>query len=148
MIKEILTGVAAGALLVSPAAFAQSLGNAYGQPHNGGNIGISEQINPDQLPAESTNAVVEVQVPETALERLAGKYIAHDKSVILVTRVGGRLAAHLAGISLEFAPSGPNEFFIEGSPLTLSFAPGDAGKAQGLTVKENGMVIMQASASR
>lgn len=140
MVKEILIGVVAGVLLASPQAFAQSLGN------DGAVAATTEPTNPGPGLLESTIEPVEVQLPEAVLERLVGKYTSHDKSVIVVTRTGNRLMADLAGLSLEFSPSGPGEFFIHGSPLTLSFPQGETGKTQGLVVRENGGVIMQASA--
>jgi hypothetical protein len=159
MLKEILIGIAAGVSLVSTTAFAQSsnddweaaaktIGRAYGQAYNDADVARTEPIGADTAPAPPANEPLEAQLPEAALERLAGRYTAQDTSQIVVTRAGNRLTANLAGLSLEFLPSGPYEFFIQGSPLTLSFAQGEAGKAQFLIVRENGTVIMQASASR
>lgn len=159
MIKQILTGVAVCALVASPRAFAQSTsddreapagpgGSSYGQVDGDGYMVRTAPINVGQDQEPIANEPVEVQLPGAVLERLSGKYTAPDRSVVSVTRVGNHLAADIAGVSLEFAPSGPNEFFSQGSPLTLSFVASDAGKAQEVVVKENGMAIIQATPAR
>jgi hypothetical protein len=109
---------------------------------------VSRVLSYDHAPVQQANKLVEIQLPEAALDRLAGNYTAQDKSVIVVKRAGNRLAADVGGRTFELSPSGQNEFFIEGMPLTVSFAQGEAGKGQGLVVKENGTVVMQATASR
>ncbi|HEX9171118.1 MAG TPA: hypothetical protein VF861_00485 [Telluria sp.] len=159
MIKEIRISVAACALVAAPLAFAQSslhdwrapgatTSSGYGQAYDEGNAVKTEQINLGEEPVAAPAELTEVQLPEAALERLAGKYTAQNKSSIVVARVGNHLAADLAGMSLEFSPRGPNEFFIPGSPLTLSFVSDQTGKAQALVVRENGMAIIEATAPR
>lgn len=159
MIKKIFTGAAACALVACPLAFAQSTsddweaparpaGSAYAQADADVNVVRTEPINIGQALIAPNHEPVEVPVPEAALDRLAGKYIAPNRSLVIVTRVGNHLAADMAGVSLEFAPSAPNEFFSQGSPLTLSFVASEAGKAQEVVVKENGMAIIQATPAR
>lgn len=159
MIETIRISVAACALVACPFVLAQSsvddwqapaatTGSAYGPAHDGGKLIQTEPIDAGESPALLAGEVAEVQLPEAALERLAGKYAAQNKAIIVVARIGNHLAADLAGLSLEFSPSGPNEFFIPGSPLTLSFVAGQAGQGQELVVRENGMAIMHATGPR
>jgi hypothetical protein len=109
---------------------------------------VSRVLSYDHAPVQPANKLVEIQLPEAALDRLAGNYIAPDKSVIVVKRAGNGLAADVGGRTFELSPTGPNEFFIKGSPLTVSFAQGEAGKGQGLTVRESGAIVAQATAAR
>lgn len=159
MIEKIRVSIAACALVASPLVFAQltvddwgaptrTSSNGYGQAGVDGNVIKTEQINAGESPAASPSELAEVQLPEAALERLAGKYTAQNKSIISIARLGNHLAVDLSGVGLEFSPSGPNEFFIPGSPLTLSFVPGQAGKGQDLVVRENGTAIIEATAPR
>ena len=75
-----------------------------------------------------------VALPDEALERLAGDYRIGEKGVRKIVKAGSVLwSIRDDGAPNPLRPSGPDELFFEGAPVSLMFEPDESGRVVALT---------------
>ena len=84
----------------------------------------------------------DVAVPEAVLEGYVGRYQMQPGVFLTVTRAGEQLSAQLTGQpAFPVFPSSETEFYLKVVPATLTFAPGADGRAESVTLRQNGQTI-------
>lgn len=91
------------------------------------------------------NKLTAIELPTAALDRLAGSYKAKDGMLLVVKRADTHIEVAAGGTTFVLFPSSPDTFFLKERPIVVSFSQVGAGKEQGLTVRERGAIVAEAT---
>lgn len=106
---------------------------------------MSRVLSYDHAPVAPEVSAADIQATPAALALLAGTYTAKDRMVLTVQPAGSRLVVLAGGSSFELYPTTVNNFAMKTRPITVSFSVDAAGKGQGIVVRENGSVVVEAT---
>ena len=107
---------------------------------------VSRVLSFDHAAPKVDNTSTEIQLAAPVLERLAGSYKAKDNMVLTVKTAGNRLMVAAGGNTFELLPLSDTTFFMQNRDIKVAFSVDQAGKGQGLVVRERGAIVAEASA--
>jgi hypothetical protein len=106
---------------------------------------LSRVLSYDHGPAAVDVKLTEVKLAAPVLERLAGTYKAKDGMAIVVKSAGDHLLATAGGSNFELYPLNETTYFMKKRDIKVAFSVDQAGKPQGLVVREHGAVVAEAT---
>jgi ketosteroid isomerase-like protein len=107
---------------------------------------VSRVLSFDHAAAQVANNSTEIQLAAPVLERLAGTYKAKDNMILKVKSAGNHLMVDAGGAIFELLPLSDTSFFMKTRDIKVAFSVNQAGKGDGLVVREHGAIVAEASA--